>query len=137
MDILAGVVSGLLMGTVFLGAGVFLLVSNPDIYERLAQRFHENMSPTLVMLSIVIAVPPLCGMFGGIAGLLYRVAEDSLPDAGLGSSNLAFTAAILSLATLVVLILLFTRKKAIRLGLIMSIAFAGLFGWILPLLANL
>ncbi len=125
------------MGTIFLGAGVFILVSNPDTYEHLARRFHENMSPTLVMLSLLIAVPPLCGLLGGIAGLLYNVAEDSFPDAGLGSSNFAFTLAVLSLMALSILGLFIARKKALwRLGLIVNIAFGGIFGWILPLLAN-
>lgn len=139
MDMLAGVVCGLVMGTVFLGAGIFVLATKPDTYDRLSKSLPQGLSPTLVMLFLVIAVPPLWALFGAIGGLLYRLADDSFPNAGLGSANLAFTLAIVSLAALVSLILLvagIARKRAVWPGLVMDIAFAGVFGWILPLLAS-
>ena len=136
MDILAGVVCGLVMGTVFLGAGIFVLFSNPNIYDRLGRFSPRGLSPALVILFLVIAAPPLWGLFGGIAGLLYQLADDSFPNAGLGSSNFAFTLAVLSFAVLVSLILLLTRKKVVWLGLTINIVFVGIFGWILPLLAS-
>jgi len=135
-DILAGVVCGFLMGTVFLGVGIYILVSNRDIYDRLGKSLPQGLSPGAIMLFFVIAVPPSWALFGVIAGWLYRLADVSSPNAGLGSSNFTFTLAILCFSALVTLILLFIRKRLVWLGLITTIAFAGIFGWLLPMLAS-
>jgi len=136
MDILAGVVCGLLMATISLGAGIYILASNRDIYDRLGRFFPQGLPPGAVMLFLVIVVPPSWALFGAIGGLLYRLPDESSPNAGLGSSNVTFTIAVLCLAALATLILLLIRKGLVRLGLVMIIAFAGIFGWLLPLLAS-
>jgi len=135
-DILAGVICGLLMATVFLGVGVYILVSNRDTYDRLGKFLPQGISPALVMLFFVMAVPPLWALLGVIAGVLYRLADESSPNAGLGSSNFTFTLTILCFSALVTLILLFIRKRWGWLGLITTTTFAGIFGWLLPVLAG-
>lgn len=139
-DILGGIVCGLVMGTVSLGAGIFILFSSRDLYERLARRLPAGISPTLVMLAALFAVPPTWGIFGAIAGALYNAAVESNSGSGLGSSNLVFTLAILIIAGLAMLsalvLILIKRKKWGSLLLVMNIAFAGIFGWLLPLLAD-
>lgn len=124
------------MGTVVLGAGIFILISTPNIYVRLGKFLPQRLPPALAILFLVIAIPPLWGLFGVISGLLYRLADDSFPHAGLGSSNYAFTLATLCVAFLLTTLLLITRKKLALLGLIMNAAFVGIFGWLLPLLAS-
>jgi LPXTG-motif cell wall-anchored protein len=136
MDIFAGVVCGLAMGTVCLGVGIYILISNRDMYDRLSKFLPQGISPSVVMLGLVIGVPPVWVLLGAIAGLAYRLVDDSFPNAGLGSSNFVFTVAILCLAALATLILLLIRKRLVWLGLLINIAFAGIFGWLLPLLAN-
>jgi uncharacterized membrane protein (DUF106 family) len=136
MDILAGVVCGLAMGTICLGVGIYILMSNRDMYDRLSKFLPQGFSPTVVMLGLVIGVPPVGVLLGAIAGLAYRLVDDSFPNAGLGSPNFVFTVAILCLAALATLILLLIRKRLVWLGLLINIAFAGIFGWLLPLLAN-
>jgi len=136
MDILAGVVCGLAMGTIFLGVGIYFLMSNRDIYERLSRSLPQGITPTVVMLGLVISVPPVWVLLGAVAGLVYRLVDESLPDAGLGSSNFVFTVAILCLAALATLILLLIRKRLVGISLFINVSFTGLFGWLLPLLAN-
>ncbi len=136
MDILAGVVCGLAMGTICLGVGIYILMSNRDMYDRLSKFLPQGFSPTVVMLGLVIGVPPVGVLLGAIAGLASRLVDDSFPNAGLGSPNFVFTVAILCLAALATLILLLIRKRLVWLGLLINIAFAGIFGWLLPLLAN-
>lgn len=71
VDILAGLVCGLFMGTISLGAAIFIFVSNRDIYDWLAKRLTkllpkrlpQGIPPTLVMLSLVIGLPGL-GVMG-------------------------------------------------------------------------
>ncbi len=136
MDFLAGVVSGLVMGTVFLGVGIYVVFANRDMYDRLSRSLPQGISPTVVMLGFVIGMPPLWSILGGIAGLLFWLVDNSFPNAGLGSSNLIFTVVILCLAALAILVMLIAGKRILRLGLIVSISFAGVFGWLMPLLAN-
>lgn len=116
------------------------MFSGRDIYERLGKRLPQGMSPTVIMLAALFAVPPLWGIFGGIAGLLYNIAIESAPGSGLGSSNSAFTLAVLILAAISMLpalaFLLLKRKKWGLLLIVTNLAFAGIFGWLLPLLAN-
>jgi len=140
MDILAGLVCGLAMGTVSLVAGIFILFSSHDIYERLGRRLPQGISPTVIMLALLFAVPPTWGVFGAIAGALYNTAMESNSGSGLGSSNLVFTMAILIISALAMLpalaLLLLKRRKWGFLLLVMNLVFAGIFGWLLPLLAN-
>jgi LPXTG-motif cell wall-anchored protein len=136
MDILAGVVCGLAMGTILLGVGIYFLMSNRDVYDRLSKSLPQGITPSVVMLGLVISVPPVWVLFGAVAGLAYRLVDESLPDAGLGSSNFVFTVAILCLAALATTVLLLVRKRLVRLGIFVNISFVGLFGWLLPLLAN-
>ncbi|MEE8374090.1 MAG: hypothetical protein V3R87_10260, partial [Dehalococcoidia bacterium] len=127
----------LLMGTVFLGVGIYVLLSKGDTHDRLGKMLPAGLSPTLVMLAMVISVPPVCGLIGAIAGILYNVAEGSAPDAGLGSPNLVFTAVVLGLVALVALMwLLLARRKPGAVAFTVLTAFAALFGWFLPLLAS-
>ena len=138
MDILAGLVCGLFMGTVFLGLLIYIFF-NRDIYDRLAKRLPPGIPPTLVMLSCVVGLPPAWAIFGAIAGALYHMATDASQGAGLGSSNSIFTLAILCLTVLLMLPALFLiirRKKLGWLFFTINLIFAGIFGWLLPLLAH-
>ena len=127
------------MGSVFLGALIYLFLTNRDLYDRLAKRLPQGIPPTLVMLSLVIGVPPAWAIFGAIAGALYHMAVDASPGAGLGSSSSIFTLAIICLTVLLMLPALFLiirRKKLGWLFFTINLMFAGIFGWLLPLLAH-
>ena len=139
MDILTGLICGLLMGSASLGALIYVFLTNRDIYDRLAKRLPTGISPTMVMLSLVVGLPPAWGTFGVIAGALYHWAIDASPGAGLGSSSSVFTLAILCLTVLLMLPALFfiiRRKKLGWLFLTANLIFAGIFGWLLPLLGH-
>jgi hypothetical protein len=138
-DILAGLVCGLFMGTISLGAWIFISLSNRDMYERLARRLPQGIPLILLMLSLVVALPLAWGLSGIVAGLLYNVSIDHSPGAGLGSPNSVFTLAIICLTALLMLPPLFLIVKRKKLGwgfIIVNLVFAGVFGWILPLFAN-
>ena len=135
-DFLAGVICGLAMGTVFLGVGVYAVMRNRDIYERLEKALPQGLTPTMAMLGYVVGTPVIWAALGGIAGILYSVIADSYPDGGLGSPNLVFTAVILCIAALSLLAVLIVRRSIIRVALPVVAAFTIVFGWLLPLLAN-
>jgi len=139
MDVVAGLICGLLMGSISLAALIYIFLTNRDLYDRLAKRLPAGIPPTLVMLSLVVGAPPAWCMFGAIAGALYHMAVGSSPGAGLGSSSSVFTLAIICLTVLLMLPALFLiirRKKLGWLFFTANLIFAGIFGWILPLLAH-
>jgi len=139
MDILAGLICGLFMASVSLATLIYIFLTNRDVYDRLAKRLPAGISPTLVMLSLVVGMPPAWGIFGAIAGALYNFAADVSPNAGLGSSSSAFTLAIICLTVLLMLPALFLilkRNKWGRLFFVINLFFGGIFGWILPLLTH-
>ncbi|MFC2059375.1 hypothetical protein ACFLTS_07070 [Chloroflexota bacterium] len=135
-EILAGLVCGLIMGLVFLGAGIAIIFFKPDLPQRIAERLPPNISPHLIMLFYVIATPPLSGLLGALAGLIYRVFSDSFPGTGMGSPNFIYTLAVLLFAIVTLSVFALIRRKSLLLPLVICIAFAGIFGWILPLLAK-
>ena len=135
-DILAGVVSGLFLSTIVLADGVFLLLSIRDAHERLSRILPTPFTPVIFMISVVAGIPVVCAILGAVCGVIYNIIRDS-SESGWGSPNLVFTLAILVIAALCGIAGLLTRKKLVILPvLITSIAFAVIFGWILPLLAN-
>ncbi len=139
MDIVAGLICGLLMSSVFLGALIYIFLTHRDIYDRLAKRLPQGVPPTLVMLSLVVGVPPAWCIFGIIAGALYHLAIDASPGAGLGSSSSVFTLAIICVTVLLMLPALFLIIRHKKLGWLfftINLMFAGFFGWLLPLLAH-
>lgn len=138
-DILAGIICGLLMSSVYLGVIIYIFFTDRNIYERLAKRLPEGVPPVLIMLSLVIGVPPAWALIGIIAGVLYNLAVNASPGSGLGSSNYIFTIAVLGLTALLMLPALFLVIKRKKWGwpfFAANLFFAGIFGWILPLLAN-
>ena len=139
MDIIAGLICGLIMGSIYLGALIYIFLTNRDMYDRLAKRLPQGVPPTLIMLSLVVGLPPAWCIFGVIAGALYHFAVDASPGAGLGSSSSLFTLAIICLTVLLMLPALFLIIRRNKLGwlfLITNLAFLGIFGWLLPLLGH-
>jgi len=136
MDILAGTVCGLAFASVMLGASVWLLMKNKDAYQRLNGVLPGRLTPGIAMLLTVLAIPPFFGVLGAIAGLLFWLASRSLPDGGLGSSNFVYTLAVLCIGAIVAGAIVALRRRVDWFALTLDIAFIGVFGWLLPLLAN-
>ena len=136
MDILGGMLCGLVMSTVLLGVLIYVLIKNKDAYERLANALPSGLSATLALLLIVFGIPPFGIMLGIIAGLIYHAVDAVAPDPGLGSGNFVITIAVLCVTTLSLITLLVSRRSLARLGLIVGLAFAGIFGWLLPFLGD-
>jgi len=135
-DFLAGLICGLAMGMVFLGVGVYVVVRNRDIYDRLEKSLPQGLAPTMVMLGYVVGMPLLWGGIGGVAGILYSVIAGPYGAGGLGSPNQVFTTAVLGIAVAGMIALFLSRRRFVGLGLAVSAAFVIVFGWLLPLLAD-
>ena len=70
-------------------------------------------------------------------GALYIGAKALAPGSGIGSPNMAFSIGICAFTlNAVVLGAFWTRKWIWRDGYILGLAFAGMFGWLMPLLLS-
>ena len=133
--VIAGAASGLLMASVFVAVGALMLfpyVKDPPPRFRLLM---ERFSPSKIVMSTVIFSYPVWAVVGAVAGLLYKASQDS-SGTGLGSPNLAFTLSVLVLAAMIAVPLgLLLRRVAAGVAA-MTVVFAGVFGWLMPLLAG-
>jgi hypothetical protein len=138
-DVLAGLVCGLLMGSVYLAALIYILYTDRDLYDRLRKRLPPGIPPLSIMLALVVGLPLAWCSIGAIAGALYNVAIDSAAGSGLGSSNQLFTLVIIGLTALLMLpalLLIIKRNKWGWPFFATNIVFLSIFGWVLPLLGN-
>lgn len=135
-EVIAGAACGLLMSVVFTGLGALVLAHHPGSLQRLSERLPKGVTLSAILLPLTLFLPPLWGIAGAVMGLLYLIVKDLFPGPGLGSPNLAFTAAVAAAMGLATAALFLTPRWARWEWLGVNLAFAGIFGWLLPHLAR-
>ncbi len=134
MEIVAGWVAGYAMALITTIALTYLVLQMRE--APLLQRWVSGEVPG-VLLAVPVSLGSMLGwtMIGIVIGSVYRVGDlGSQPDA-LGSPSYPFSLAmvIVALFPLLPLLLLAPRYWWVWAGL--SASFAGLFGWLMPVLA--
>ena len=71
-----------------------------------------------------------------VLGLLYRGAEQNIPEGGLGSPNVLYTALVLSFGVSALVLIALTLRRLPWQVAVMGVAFVGGFGWAMPYLAR-
>ena len=132
---MAGWLAGCAMALLTTAAAAALAVRARD--AALVERWFAREVP-----ATLLAVPLFAGavvgwtLVGLGAGAVYEVAElDARPD-GLGSPSAAFTVAAAALGLAPALLLAIPWPRLWWLWSAHALAFAGLFGWLLPHLAG-
>ena len=134
--VLSGAVSGLAMASVFVTVGslmLFFMVKDPPPTLR---TFLDKARPMTLTMGLVVLAYPLWSILGAAMGLLYRASSEHSPAAGLGSPNLVFSMAVAIVAVAGALPLALLLKRAAVGVAALTLTFAGVFGWLLPLLAG-
>ncbi len=133
--LVAGAVSGLLMAAVFLVVVplmlFFLFKSRPPWFVALTDR----VAPMKLMLGLVVFAYPTWALVGVVFGLVLLVVEDVAPRDGLGSGNLLFTVAVIVVAAALAVPWFVVTRRLTPGPATLAIAFAAIFGWVLPFLA--
>lgn len=134
--VIAGFAVGYLMGLVLIGLGALVLVR----YHQELRSWQRRVLPAGITLT-GLAIPLsallflLSGLVGLLFGLLYRAFLTAFPGPGLASPNLVYSLFTLSVA-LAFSWLLVPLRRAWRPLAALLLAFAALFGWLLPWLAS-
>lgn len=133
-SLLAGFVAGYALGLFALG----LLATSPHTLiaasRRLQGQFPDNATLPAVFAGFTLTLQASWGVFGLLFGAIYWALRDT--GGGLGSPSLAYTVAMLVLAVGGTAAVWTVQPAWTRRALVSAIYFAGLFGWLLPHLAE-
>lgn len=135
-EVFAGFVIGYAFSLIFTAVAAVMMVDARSTVPYLARAIAPNISPVQLAVPISLLAFLLWTLVGLVLGMLYRAARLNLEGGGLGSPNWPFTLAVV-LGTLAVLaVVLYGWRRAPRPVLLTAVAFAGMFGWGMPHLAE-
>ena len=134
-SVVAGAASGLLMASVFVGAGVLMLFAAVKDPSPASRAILERLRPGRLVMSGVLLAYPVWGIVGVVMGLLYRISSEQAPGGGLGSPNQVFTLAVIAVAVALAGPFAVVLRRVLAGVLAIGVAFIGLFGWFLPYFA--
>ncbi len=102
----------------------------------LAKAIAPNITP--VQLAVPVSLLAFLGwtLVGMLMGAAYRSARVNLEGGGLASPNWAFTLAVVLGTAVFLSVVVYAWRGMSRLVLVSAVAFAALFGWGLPHLAE-
>ncbi len=136
-EVFSGFVVGYAFSLVFTAvAAVMVIEARGDI-----PFLTRAIAPNISAIQLAVPMSLLAFLWWTVAGLLlglfYRAARLHLAGGGLGSPNWPFTLAVL-LTTAGFLVVVYYARRGIRWPVLLTAAaFAGMFGWVMPHLAEL
>ena len=128
----AGAILGMMMASAFIAIGAVILMPYMDPKSARFMAFAQRRFSAHMVVMAVVAFYPLWAAIGALAGLVLVVFERAVPGAGLGSPNLAYTAALAGLAIMCFVPAGLMLKRSAPAVAALGLAFAGLYGWALP-----
>jgi hypothetical protein len=135
-EVFAGFVCGYAVALVFTPLVALMIVDARSRIPYLAKAIAPNISAVALTVPISLVGFLIWTAIGMVLGLLYRGAEQNVPEGGLGSPNVLYTALVLSFGvSALVLIALALRRLPWQVA-VMGVAFVGGFGWAMPYLAR-
>lgn len=133
--VLAGFVAGAAMGLLSVALGAVALVQHPGRLEALHTRFPAGTSLAMLMTGLSLATQAGWGLVGLAVGGVYAGIEGNAQD-GLASPAWGFSVFFLVLATLGAASATLVQPSWWLRAVVAGAIFAGLFGWMLPNLAE-
>lgn len=128
---IVGAAAGLVMTVVFTAAAPVMIFSLAQDTGHWANARISRANPMTLMLGMVVVAYPVWTLIGGMLGLVYGVTVQAAPGAAL-----VYSAAVTSIALLAAVLCAALLRGAIVGVIILAAAFAGVYGWLLPLLVG-
>jgi hypothetical protein len=135
-EVLAGFVCGYAVALIFTPVVALTLVSARSRVPFLAKAIAPNISAVALTVPISLVAFLIWTAVGMVMGLLYRGAEESIPQGGLGSPNLLYTALVVSFGASALILVVVGLRRLPWWALVIGGAFVGGFGWAMPYLAK-
>jgi hypothetical protein len=135
-EVFAGFVCGYAIALLFTPLVAFAIINARSRVPFLAKAIAPNISAVALTVPISLLAFLIWTAIGMVLGLLYRGAEQNIPQGGLGSPNLLYTALVLSFGASALMIIALGARRLPWQVLVIGVAFVGGFGWAMPYLAR-
>jgi hypothetical protein len=135
-EVFAGFVCGYAVALVFTPLVALMIVDARSRIPYLAKAIAPNISAVALTVPISLVGFLIWTAIGMVLGLLYRGAEQNIPEGGLGSPNVLYTALVLSFGVSALVLIALTLRRLPWQVAVMGVAFVGGFGWAMPYLAR-
>jgi hypothetical protein len=135
-EVFAGFVCGYAVALVFTPLVALMIVNARSRIPYLAKAIAPNISAVALTVPISLVGFLIWTAIGMVLGLLYRGAEQNVPEGGLGSPNVLYTALVLSFGVSALLLIALALRRLPWQVAVMGVAFVGGFGWAMPYLAR-
>lgn len=133
-SLLAGLIAGAAMGLVATAFVASIAVQSAALSGNLRDRYPRQPLP-LLAIATTLGVQAGWAAIGLLFGAIYWAIRDDA-QSGAGSPAWGFSLTIALLALLIVTFALAARLPAARRLALLALVFVGLFGWLLPNLAE-
>jgi len=135
-EVFAGFVCGYAVALLFTPLVALTIVNARSHIPYLAKAIAPNISAVALTVPISLFAFLIWTAIGMVLGLLYRGAEQNIPQGGLGSPNLLYTALVLSFGGSALMLIALALRRLPWQVLVIGVAFVGGFGWAMPYLAR-
>ena len=136
-EALAGFVMGYAFSLLFTGVAAMMVIDARSQAPFLSRAIAPNISAVQLAVPISLMAFVAWTLVGLLLGLAYRAARLNLVGGGLGSPNWPFTLGVL-VVTVALLAVVYYAWRGLRWPVLLTaVAFAGMFGWGMPHLAEL
>ena len=135
-EVFAGFVCGYAVALLFTPLVALMVIDARSRMPYLAKAIAPNISAVALTVPISLFAFLIWTAIGMVLGLLYRGAEQNVPDGGLGSPNLLYTALVLSFGASALMLIALGLRRLPWPVLVIGVAFVGGFGWAMPYLAR-
>ena len=135
-EVFAGFVCGYALALLFTPLAALTIINARSRVPFLTKAIAPNISAVALTVPISLLAFLIWTAIGMVLGLLYRGAEQNIPQGGLGSPNVLYTALVFSFGTSALMIIALGLRRLPWQVLVMGVAFVGGFGWAMPYLAG-
>lgn len=136
-EVFSGFVVGYAFSLLFTAVAAVMVIEARSRVPYLAKAIAPNISAVQLAVPISLLAFLAWTLVGLLLGLLYRAARLNLAGAGLGSPNWPFTLAVLLAVGAFLAVVLYAWRWVPWRVLLTALAFAGMFAWGMPHLAEL
>jgi len=133
----AGFVVGYAFSLLFTGVTAVMVIDARSRVPFLSRAIAPNISVVQLAVPISLMAFVAWTLVGLLLGLTYRAARLNLAGGGLGSPNWPFTVGVLVAAAAFLAVVVYAWRRLSWPVLVSAAAFAGMFGWGMPHLAEL